>query len=326
MAPVFVIPSKISEYYILPISLPALPSNHTPATHYLYLRPHEPKIPSPTTSRSLFLVNVPFDATNAHIKHLFSQQMDLPSGRIENVEFESTRSNILRPETEKLEKFSHPQAQPGKKNNKKRKRGADVDDFERLEDVQFPTTWDRQLHKSGSTVVVVFVDRASMEAVIKAVKRLRKRDKDIVWGEGLEGKLPALGSASMGYLTHQRLRYPDKAQLLESVNSYMTAFAAQESARARLLARQRQQPDEEGFITVTRGGRTGPARQREAQEKAEKQKDKQKGLEDFYRFQTREKKKARAGELIKRFEEDKEKVRSMRERRGRFRVRVLESY
>jgi ribosomal RNA-processing protein 7 len=101
----------------------------------------------------------------------------------------------------------------------------------------------------------------------------------------------------------------------------MTAFAAQEAAQARLQAKQRQEPDEDGFVTVTRGGRTGPARQDVAQEQAEKQKQKQKGLEDFYRFQTREKRKARAGELVRKFEEDKEKVKRMRERRGWFKVR-----
>ena len=109
--------------------------------------------------------------------------------------------------------------------------------------------------------------------------------------------------------------------MLESVNTYMTAFAAKEAAQARLQAKQRQEPDKDGFITVTRGGRTGPARQDVAQEQAEKQKQKQKGLEDFYRFQTREKRKARAGELVRKFEEDKEKVKRMRERRGRFKVR-----
>ena len=53
---------------------------------------------------------------------------------------------------------------------------------------------------------------------------------------------------------------------------------------------------------------------------AEKQKAKQKGLDDFYRFQSREKRKERAGELVRRFEEDKERVRRMKEKRGRFRV------
>ena len=100
----------------------------------------------------------------------------------------------------------------------------------------------------------------------------------------------------------------------------MTAFASKEASQARSLARQRQEADADGFITVTRGGRTNPARQEVAQEQAEKQKEKQRGLEDFYRFQSREKRKQRAGELVRKFEEDKEKVRKMRERRGRFRV------
>ena len=100
----------------------------------------------------------------------------------------------------------------------------------------------------------------------------------------------------------------------------MTAFASKEASEARALARQRQEPDADGFITVTRGGRTNPARQEAAKEQAEKQKEKQKGLEDFYRFQSREKRKQRANELVKKFEEDKEKIRKMRERRGGFRV------
>jgi len=100
----------------------------------------------------------------------------------------------------------------------------------------------------------------------------------------------------------------------------MTAFAAKEASQARLATIKRQEADADGFITVTRGGRTNPAKQEAAQEQAEKQKEKQKGLEDFYRFQSREKRKERAGELVRKFEEDKERVRKMRERRGRFRV------
>lgn len=86
----------------------------------------------------------------------------------------------------------------------------------------------------------------------------------------------------------------------------------------KLLARQRA-PDEDGFITVVRGGRAGPARLEEAQEKAEKQKEKQRGKEDFYRFQMREKRKERAGELLRGFEEDRRKVEEMKKRRNKFR-------
>lgn len=100
----------------------------------------------------------------------------------------------------------------------------------------------------------------------------------------------------------------------------MTAYAAHEAAQEKLRSRQRQEPDEDGFVTVTRGGRTNPAKQEYAQELAAKQKEKQKGLGDFYRFQSREKRKAKAGEMLKKFEADKEKIRKMKERRGRLQV------
>lgn len=103
----------------------------------------------------------------------------------------------------------------------------------------------------------------------------------------------------------------------------MTSFAEREASEVRAQARRRQEPDADGFITVTKGGRTGPARQDAAQELAKKQKEKQKGLDGFYRFQVREKQKAKAGELARKFEEDKQKIRKMRERRGTFRVSLL---
>lgn len=103
----------------------------------------------------------------------------------------------------------------------------------------------------------------------------------------------------------------------------MTAYAAREAARVNALKRQRQEPDADGFVTVTRGGRTGAARQDEAAEKLELQTKKQSGFEDFYRFQSREKRKEKEGELRRKFEEDREKVRRMREGRGRFKVSAL---
>lgn len=111
-----------------------------------------------------------------------------------------------------------------------------------------------------------------------------------------------------------------KSQLLNSVNAYMTAFADKEASQAKIAAKRRQVPDEDGFVTVTRGSRNAPAKQEAALEQAKKQKERQKGLDDFYRFQSREKKKAQAGELVRKFEEDKEKVKRMREQRSRFRV------
>lgn len=119
------------------------------------------------------------------------------------------------------------------------------------------------------------------------------------------------------------MRYPDVEILQSTVDTYMAAFSASEAARARALTRARSAPDADGFITVTRGGRAGPARQEEADEAMEKQKEKERakreGMEDFYRFQVREKNKERAGELVRAFEEDRKKVEEMRRvRSGNF--------
>ena len=93
-----------------------------------------------------------------------------------------------------------------------------------------------------------------------------------------------------------------------------------EAARARALKQARNVPDEDGFITVTKGGRAGPAKLEEAQAVAEKLKERQKMPEDFYRFQTREKKKENAERLKREFQEDRKRVERMRARRVKIRV------
>lgn len=95
-----------------------------------------------------------------------------------------------------------------------------------------------------------------------------------------------------------------------------------EVARNRLRARQRAVPDEEGFVTVVRGGRSGPARLEEAEKKRLELEERKKSngvKDDFYRFQTREKRKEAEGELRRKFELDRRRVEEMRARRGKIR-------
>lgn len=195
MALAISIPLQISGYRVLEIALPPVAAYPTPATHYLYLRKHDPKLPTPLTPRSLFLVNLPIDATEAHLKQLFSSQLGLPSGRIENVQFEGSKGNILTLPEEGVSAGAG-EADFTKK-GKKRKRGNEGAAAIDLERNAFPDIWDRELHRSGSTAVMVFVDLASVDASLKAVSKARKIGKKLLWGEGTEGTLPALGSASV---------------------------------------------------------------------------------------------------------------------------------
>lgn len=125
-----------------------------------------------------------------------------------------------------------------------------------------------------------------------------------------------------GYKSHNALVYPSATSLQSSINAYLTQFTALENIRNKHRKTARSVPDEEGFITVTRGGRVGPARVEQAEQKQaelDERKKKNGVKDDFYRFQNREKRKEVEMGLRRRFEEDRKRVMGMRERRGRVR-------
>lgn len=305
---------EIADYTVLPMQLPVTPSYPKPATHYLYLRPHEPRIPDADTPRSLFVVNIPVDTTETHLRHLFGAQ--LASGRVERVDFEAiptkTKGGALAATV-----------QGNVTSNKKRKR-VTVDELQsRLDEITLPTTWGRTLQKSGARAIVIFVDKTSMEASLKAARKAAKKSSSsIVWGEGIEDRLPPLGLRR--YMDHAEARYPSRAELLTSVNDFMTVFTQVAEARKREEARKAQEPDDDGFITVTSGPKlTSSTHEEDARALVEKQKKKSEGLEDFYRFQSREKRKEKQQELLKKFDEDKKRLAELKRRRGTVRVSSL---
>lgn len=321
--------TEISGYSVLPIKLPVVsPSLPEPVTHYVYLRPHEPRIPDPDAARSLFLVNVPIDTTELHLRHLFSSQ--LSAGRVERVQFEgvfrSSTTTTTTPTAAIEADTSDTQQQ--QQQGKKRKRQEVVTSAEletQLRAAGLPSTWDRELYSSGSHAIVTFVDRPAMEASLKAVRKYASKEKEtkkskIIWGEGIEDRVAALGTTR--YRKHvAKLRYPPAGELLSIVNNYMSLYTQWEETRAAEASRRAAEPDEDGFITVTRGPRfTDVAREEEVRELVEKQRKREEGLGDFYRFQTREKRKERQNELLRRFDEDKRKIEKLKMSRGRIMV------
>lgn len=341
--------STLSEYTTLPVSLPPQPSlKKSSATHYLYLRPHEPKIPTPESARSLFLVNIPIATTESHLRFLFGTT--LAAGRVEAVEFQDWASGSTG-------KKGHVVTAGGKK----RKRET-IEDYEAvLVETALPSTWGvsgeeqdagseaGRLHASGSHAIVTFVDRPSMESSLKAAKKaakkaLKNKEDAIPW------VLPSRSSAAVSsddedditpttttgtiplglsrYKQHHTLTFPPRRDLLRSVNNYIIAYTQLEEAKARASALKASEPDEDGFVTVVKGPKavkasdaSNPNRNNGTRaEDGEEKKKKKDGLEDFYRFQTREKRKERQGELVKRFEEDRRRVEDMRRKRGKIRV------
>ena len=300
--------TTVNDFTVLPLHLPAQPSFPKETTHYLYLRANAPKVPTAETPREVFLVNVPIDATETHVRSLFADQ--LGGARVEHVAFEGARVG---------KGISAPVAPVNRKKRKRGIEGAPHGENGGEEVGRLPGVWNREMHRSGGTALVTFVDAASAQLALKETRRAVKSGREIVWRAGVNDKVPPLGSAR--YLSHHRLRFPDHAVLQQSVDEFMTAFTAAETARTRLAARQRAVPDEEGFITVTRGGRNGPAREEETkrQEEELKKREKNRVKEDFYRFQVREKKKEQARGLVKEFEEDARRVEEMKRRRERIR-------
>ncbi|KAK0278766.1 hypothetical protein LTR35_009030 [Friedmanniomyces endolithicus] len=306
-------PQTINDFTILPLHSPPLPSFPRETTHYLYLRPNAPKLPNETTPRELFLVNVPVNATETHFRALFAEQ--LGGARVESVGFEGGRRRgrgITAPVV----------ANTATGRGKKRKRGLGNEevDAEGREVGGLPEVCEREVRGSGGTAVVTFVDRASAEMAVREARRAARSGRRVVWGAGVEGKVPALGLA--GLRADHALRYPDPAVLQQSVDDFMAAFSAQEAVRAKELARVRSVPDADGFVTVTRGARMLPAAREEDAEKKEegaRKREKKKIGEDFYRFQVREKRKEEQLGLVRGFEEDQRRVEEMRRRRGKMR-------
>ncbi|KAL2023164.1 hypothetical protein VTK56DRAFT_3770 [Thermocarpiscus australiensis] len=316
-------PATLGDFSVLPVSIPPLPSFPRNAVHYLYVRRHAPKIPTPTDSRSLFVTNVPVDSTEAHLRALVASLVG--PGRFESATFEGERKAPL----------DDAAAQPAhaarllQAHSRKRKRedeGAEQQEEEEDAAARLPSTWTRPLRRSGSTAVVLLADEKSVEQVLKAVAKAHRANSSSrlpVWGEGIpEGKAPpALGSAWLR--AHNRLSYPDRAALQASVDAFSALFARREREAAELAKRLRNEPDEDGFVTVTRGGgRNAPVSRTEAEEAKrrmlERQEKKKEELTNFYRFQLRERNKAEQAELLKRFDEDRRKLEAMRQKKGKF--------
>jgi len=322
------IPTQVFDYLVVPLEIDNSDTFTSNSRHYMYARPHDPKEFDPDSPRSLFVVNVPIDSTEVQFRSFFSSQ-GLGGARVERVTFGYSRPA----------KKSNNTTDTLASRNKKRKR-QNLEDEEKA--VEFLQTWDRPIHRSGSSAIIVFVDGPSKEIAWRGIRKSIKDSSALLWPSDMEKKIPLLGSKRTshsvllhnlhlyqislpfsGYLAHHTMRYPSSDTLQSAVDDYMTQYAAMEAARSRALSRARAIPDADGFITVTRGGRVGPARLEEANEAMEKQKEKERaskeGMEAFYRFQVREKNKERAGELVKAFEQDRKRVEEMRKaRRGTF--------
>lgn len=310
------VPTTVGDFVALPVVLKSKALGKD-VKHYLYIKAYDPKIPDEESPRSLFLVNIPVTTTEAQLRHLFTTQ--LSAGHVQNVCFAEQDASSASPALIATTKTAA--REPVKTQTLgKRKRSSQptAEEIEAsLTEYQLPSTKPTQFHCTGSTAIVTFLDRTSRDLTLRACRRAAKHSSQpLIWCEGL----PASKSAPLGtarYKAQRNLTFPARSDLLRSVDEFMTKYAELEDARARESAKKRAEPDEDGFVTVTRGSK-GVVKADEietikAREEAKRKKNA--GLEDFYRFQMRERRKEEQNKLLKRFNEERQKVNEMRTRR-----------
>lgn len=301
------------QFAVLPIKIPGTSSYPETAVHEIRVRRNAPKIPTANDSRSLFLKNIPADSTEPHFRGVFTELVG--AGRFESITFEDETKTSLAIDPAQATKLTALA--------RKRKRGeVEAEEQKREEEaVQLPQIWSRRLQRSSSTAVVLLADEKSVQQVLKAITKVHKSKKYPSWGSNLADEVPALGSAWIA--SHLQLSRVDKQATQKAVHAFFNAFNRKEKEAVELSKRLRNEPDDDGFVTVVRGGRVAPASRNEAEEAKRKMTErdtkKKSETQDFYRFQLREKRKAEQAALLRRFEEDRRKVNAMREKRGKFR-------
>lgn len=317
------IPKSIGDFAILPLTFPPLPSYPHTTTHHLYVRRHSPKIAHADDARSLFVNNVPVDSTEPHFRAIIASLVG--PGRFESICFEADKKQASTTVSLEPAQAARVKAAAAASNSKKRKRGGTDNESNQEEEqvARLPTRWTRPVHRSGSTAVIVLADAPSVEQVLKAITKAHRKQKFPVWGEGVtDDAIPPLGFEWLR--AHEKLCFPPHELLQQSVDAFFTVYNRREAEAAALAKRMRSEPDEDGFVTVTRGAsRVAPARSHEAEEAKrrmlEKEAKKKEEMGNFYRFQLRERRKAEQAELVKKFDEDRKKVQAMRQNRGKFR-------
>ncbi|KAF2758623.1 hypothetical protein EJ05DRAFT_500142 [Pseudovirgaria hyperparasitica] len=294
------------DFAILPLTILPHPAFPKSATHYLYVRPNAPRNPTPEEEqlqkRQLFLANIPIDSGLTSIRTLFKTLVG-EAGRVADVSFGNDRKMVRESE------MADDNGEAVRGGTKVKRSIAELKVM--LEqDADLPQVWDTQVHTSGSSAVVLFVDSKSADIAMKAIKKRAKKGEEILWqGEDL----------SKRYKAHHALKFPNPDVLTAHINSYLTTFNTLQTLKERNM-RKLSAPDEDGFITVTRqGSRAAPVSLAAAEAaKAREDERKKKAAEEltnFYRFQGREKRKAREMELKRKFEEDRKKVEGMRQKR-----------
>ncbi|KAI0355315.1 hypothetical protein OH77DRAFT_316884 [Trametes cingulata] len=329
------LPSSVSGFTVLPIAYS--PS----ATHILYARAHSaPKhkdakgkqkaiAAALPEGRTVFLVNVPPDATERELTLLFKS-----CGTVERVVFSTGGSGPSDQEGLLEEEDSDDENGEGEDiagsgdeddeavdSRPKKKRKVAQSDAPQV--VPLPSPPLRILRRTGHTAYVVFLDSSSLDRALKPPAKPYAWPIDKETPHGLEH-----------YSTLYHALRPPLDVVRAHADSWMEAFEHEQAKKRQESKYHKGEAivDEDGFTLVTRGGAygktlgggVGVASKRFQEEQAgaatgskrrRKDKKEKKEKDAFYAFQIHEKKRKELIDLKKKFEEDRAKIEKLKQSR-----------
>jgi ribosomal RNA-processing protein 7 len=170
-------------------------------------------------------------------------------------------------------------------------------------------------HSYGHRWQIVLVDKSACNRFLSKAKAQTYNSDPIIW------PTPSL-SGSQLYLQRHLGQYIDQDDLQDRVDEDMERFSQAEEQKQQELEQMANKVDDDGFTMVV-GSKTKdrdaiappPKMTQDEALRASKKHKKNKEKTDFYRFQLREQKKNEMNNLLRRFQQDKEKVKELREKR-----------
>ncbi|KAJ7859590.1 ribosomal RNA-processing protein 7-domain-containing protein [Mycena leptocephala] len=306
------LPSTVAGFSVLPVSYAG-----TSSTHYLYARSHagSKKNVSQTLpdGRTLFLVNVPPDATERELVLLFKG-----CGTVEKVVFDlDPQETLVEPddsddsgeeeEDEAVEAADDAETQPRKRRKLSKNKPLPP------KVVPLPAKPLRRLRNTGRSAHLVFLDASSLERALAPQPKTR----------------PWPTSEEPSGIAHYAALYDSLRPPLDIVREHADSamelfeFEVKQSKQQSKYRKGEAIVDEDGFTLVTRGGAYGQTlgggvsvASKQFQESGEtrtrnkKKEPKQKA--NFYAFQKAEKQRNDLLELKKNWEADKAKVEKLK--------------
>ncbi|KAG2339076.1 hypothetical protein BDR05DRAFT_968536 [Suillus weaverae] len=306
-------PKYLSGFTVIPIAYPS-------SSHFIYARAHatsKSKTLKPSNvypeGRTLFLVNVPPDATERELILLFKH-----CGTVEHVLFDFNSVDALEEHASDSDEEMAEGAtseNPDTEARPRKKRKLQTSEPTPPEVIPLPSSSLRTLHKTGSCAHLIFLDSSSL------AKALSPPTSPKPWPSSEEPR----------GLSHYMTKYDNERPPLDTIRAHADSFMERfefDLSKSKQEAKYRKGEaimDEDGFTLVTRGGAygqtlgggvgvaskkfmlTGKTGSRRKKEKKEK--------DVFYAFQKAEKQRKAMLDLKKNFEADKERVEKLKESR-----------